>query len=177
MLWHQGFPYLVRYDRAVDDLGNVSLFGGATTVTVFDPTDLDRKLARGVATCHPKLDRFNHRRGREIALGRAIKSLQTRPENPTDAVAVDWFNLSPRSLDRLMALAFREAAQDGFCYVHFHDAAPPKFILMTPERYQQLTARLFPGTIPEGDPEWSHSHATPEMAEDARGVPRKGLGP
>lgn len=206
---HDGFRYLVFHERAVDDSGEVSLFGGKTRVEVIDPNDPNERIvvAVGESVCHPKLDQFNRFRGRQIALGRALKNLERGEpvvprgctgwmvvrdgiehdgpcpvhESPVDAAAVDWFDLALRDLDRLMAFAFREADREGFCYVHFHDKGPPRFIVLTPERYDSIVERIFPDGdgIPEGDPEWSHSHATPEMAEEepAREKPSDGFGP
>lgn len=180
MLVHDGFPYRVSHTRAVEVVDGALVVcdcGGLTRVEMLDPNDPEGTVvAVGEAFCHPTLDRFSRRRGREIALGRAMKQVvryYATPEQQAregeDAVAADWFSLPPRDLERLLRLAFREAEQDGFCYLHFHDAAPAKFIILTPERYDAIVERLFPGGggIPVGDPEWSHSHATPEMANDS----------
>lgn len=176
---HDGLRYRVTHERATvvtraNEEGDVQIeaspFGGKTTVEILSAEgDI---LATGVATCHPTLDRWDRKRGHQIALGRAVKAFWERgltkpPEEETRTSWTSFADIAQREFVQLLSLAFREADRDGFCYVHFADDEPASFIVITPDRYDQICERIFRGgTIPPGDPEWSHSHVSPEMTRD-----------
>lgn len=69
----------------------------------------------------------------------------------------------------LFDYAAQRADEDGLCFVHVADDGPPTHVVMTAERYREITGRIFAGAIPLGDPEWMHDHATPEMLAHALG--------
>lgn len=86
-----GFKYRITHERALDGLGEVSEFGGVTRAEIMadvdhDPANGDEAvLAVGEAVCSTR-DRFDRRRGRQIAMGRARVALLGRPRKGTPTV-------------------------------------------------------------------------------------------
>lgn len=168
-----GIRYRVYHERArvplrpekfsTAEITVESPYGGSTLVHILGAED--EILAVGRADVSPR-DRFNRKLGRTIALGRALKEFR-RPKE-IEIEETGWWELQKEFLDDLMVLAFRETESAGFCYVHFGDAQPASFIVLTPERYDAICRRLFPDGqgVPVGDPEWEHTHVTPEMTSE-----------
>lgn len=79
-------------------------------------------------------------------------------------------------LDRLKRIAEHESG-DGFVYLHpgvSKTNGRPTHVLMTISRYNKMAERIWPGAIPEDDPEWAHEHAH-EGDLTRRGVLREKL--
>lgn len=91
MIREQGFKYRITHERALDGLGEVSDFGGRTVVEIMADVDQDPAngeeavLAVGEAVCS-RHDRFDRKRGRIIAMGRAKVALFGRPGRGTPTV-------------------------------------------------------------------------------------------
>lgn len=68
----------------------------------------------------------------------------------------------------LFLLAARTADSSGLCFVHLEEDGSAQYVLMTRERYHEICNRIF-GVgvpIPVGDPEWEHSHVSPDVLND-----------
>ena len=74
----EGHKLYVSHLRAGNFRDNPDLIGGRTVATIKDENN--EIVVQATARCHSKLDFFNKRLGREIAVGRAMKAYTEKME-------------------------------------------------------------------------------------------------